>query len=262
MKKLKAFYFSGTGNTKYVTDEICKRLGEEYLCDIFDITSKRDFSDEIVQADLILIAYPIYGSAPPIPMRDFFGKYCRLFKDKRFAIAVTQYFFSGDGAATLGRFIEKAGGKVLFAEHFNMPNNLADMKIFKIRNGEENRKKLLKADKKIDKFTIDILNEKSKRRGFNFLSHGIGYYSQRVFWLKHEDEKRNKLKVDNDLCVGCGICVKNCPSNNIEMENGKAKGKGNCIFCYCCVNRCPKSAIRLLGKKPPDKKFKGVNKGI
>lgn len=38
MEKLSAFYFSGTGNTKYITEKLCTKLKEKYEIQIFDIT--------------------------------------------------------------------------------------------------------------------------------------------------------------------------------------------------------------------------------
>lgn len=46
-----------------------------------------------------------------------------------------------------------------------------------------------------------------------------------------------------DECVGCGLCVKNCPLNNITLINQKPVWKGKCIHCMACINRCPKEAI-------------------
>lgn len=86
-------------------------------------------------ADTVLIAFPVYGGAPPIPVRRFAYKVREYTLDKEFIIIATQYMFSGDGAASLGRTIKKWGGKVNYAEHFNMPNNISDCKFFKIKNG-------------------------------------------------------------------------------------------------------------------------------
>ncbi|MDY0152273.1 MAG: 4Fe-4S binding protein, partial [Candidatus Cloacimonas sp.] len=58
-------------------------------------------------------------------------------------------------------------------------------------------------------------------------------------------------KVDADKCIGCKLCVSNCPVNAITMVNGKAViDPALCINCGICLNGnnddfegCPVSAI-------------------
>jgi formate hydrogenlyase subunit 6/NADH:ubiquinone oxidoreductase subunit I len=54
---------------------------------------------------------------------------------------------------------------------------------------------------------------------------------------------------DVNLCIGCGICSKECPSQAIIMIS--VDGKKNpefqldkCVFCYQCSDSCPKKAIK------------------
>ncbi len=54
---------------------------------------------------------------------------------------------------------------------------------------------------------------------------------------------------DVNLCIGCGICSKECPSRAITMI--EVEGKKNpefsldkCLFCYQCSDSCPKKAIK------------------
>lgn len=259
MKRLSAFYFSGTGNTRYIAGLLCKKLSAAYETALYDVAQTADFSEPIKGADLILIAFPIYGSSPPIPIRAFVKKYASALKGKNIAIAETQYFFSGDGAASMGRALEKLGAKVVAAEHFNMPNNLADCKIFSVKNGEEIKKKLARADKRAEKFAAAILKGKQKRRGFHTLPHAVGYYCQRKYWRKLEADKRSRLKVDQSRCVGCRLCEKSCPVSNLTVRSGKAEPQGKCVLCYRCVNLCPRKAISLIGKEPPAVQYRGPN---
>jgi ferredoxin len=51
--------------------------------------------------------------------------------------------------------------------------------------------------------------------------------------------------VDQDKCVGCGICVEKCPVGEISMENGKARiNMVECIRCGICHDICPQEAVR------------------
>ncbi|MCJ7694081.1 MAG: 4Fe-4S binding protein, partial [Anaerolineaceae bacterium] len=56
--------------------------------------------------------------------------------------------------------------------------------------------------------------------------------------------------LDEDLCVGCGNCVKVCGYDAIEMnEKNIAKMNiDNCDGCGLCVQVCPNSALSLVDK--------------
>lgn len=258
MKKLNAYYFSGTGNTRYITHMLCDKLKGSFDTAVFEITEKAAPAQPLRSAEYILLAFPVYGSSPPEPVRRFVYGHKAEISGKNVIVVATQYMFSGDGAASLGRTVEKLGGKVIFAEHFDMPNNLSDCRIFRIRNGGELSPILAKAERKADRFVEKINSGKPFRRGFNPLSHAVGYYCQRKFWRLNENSKKSKLNIEPSKCVGCGICAGQCPVNNIFVKGGKAYPKGNCVFCYRCVNNCPKRAITLFGKSAPENQYKGI----
>lgn len=55
------------------------------------------------------------------------------------------------------------------------------------------------------------------------------------------------FKVSNQ-CVSCKKCAQRCPLNNIEMKNGKPIWKGNCTHCMACIGGCPTKAIDYKSK--------------
>lgn len=60
--------------------------------------------------------------------------------------------------------------------------------------------------------------------------------------------KEHIIEVDKNLCIGCGMCIKDCPANNIKMEDKKAVIKNQeCIKCGHCEAICPKAAVNLTG---------------
>ena len=56
--------------------------------------------------------------------------------------------------------------------------------------------------------------------------------------------------VDENMCVGCGICVNECPVDAINMENGKAViDMKKCIRCKKCHEICPQKAVKHDSEK-------------
>ena len=58
----------------------------------------------------------------------------------------------------------------------------------------------------------------------------------------------NPIKINEDQCVGCGLCVYDCPNGCLHLVGGKACfDKPACIECGHCYAICPQGAIRMPG---------------
>ncbi len=51
------------------------------------------------------------------------------------------------------------------------------------------------------------------------------------------------IKVDQDRCAGCEVCVSLCPYGAIEMKEGRAVISELCQACGICLSQCPDGAI-------------------
>lgn len=54
------------------------------------------------------------------------------------------------------------------------------------------------------------------------------------------------VNIDIDKCIGCGLCVKDCVGNVLELRDKKAyRVSEECILCGHCVAICPKNAVTI-----------------
>ncbi len=61
---------------------------------------------------------------------------------------------------------------------------------------------------------------------------------------KMEMHSAGKPHVEQDVCVGCGMCQKNCAHGAITIENRKASiDHSNCVGCGRCIGACPTDAV-------------------
>ncbi|GAB1402936.1 4Fe-4S binding protein [Lentimicrobium sp.] len=59
--------------------------------------------------------------------------------------------------------------------------------------------------------------------------------------------KRTIIKIDEDLCNGCGNCIPNCHEGALQIIDGKARLISD-LFCDglgACIGHCPEGAISL-----------------
>jgi len=59
--------------------------------------------------------------------------------------------------------------------------------------------------------------------------------------------KRDIIKIDEDLCNGCGLCVPNCHEGALKVIDGKVRliSELMCDGLGACIGHCPEGAITI-----------------
>jgi len=238
-------YFSGTGNTKYCIDTFLK----EYDGSSSSVSIEEPAAIEAMKEnDFVVFAYPIYYSNLPKIIRDFIEEHKECFLGKKIFIMATMGLFSGDGTGCSARLLRKYGAEIIGGLHIKMPDCIGDVKTLK-KSLEQNQQIVKEAKRKIKDAVGKLKKGKPTREGLGIIYHIAGLFGQRLWFYNKTKVYSDKLNIDKSKCIGCGLCGKICPMENLKVTNGKAESKGKCTMCYRCISNCPKQAITLLGKE-------------
>ncbi len=240
---MNAVYLSGTGNTKHVTELLFKEIGAKGI----SVPIESPGVDEALKDDELILAYPTQFSNIPYLVRDFINNHADIWQGKKVFLITTMGLFAGDGTGCAARLLKKYGAVITGGLQIVMPDSIGDCKALK-KTREQNRAVIVKADQRITEAAKQMREGNYPKEGLSFAAHLAGLFGQRLWFYNKTTGYTGKLKIDPSKCIGCGLCAKNCPTQNISIEDGKAVASAGCTMCYRCVDYCPKQAITLLGK--------------
>ncbi len=72
--------------------------------------------------------------------------------------------------------------------------------------------------------------------------------------------KRKSIKIDEEKCDGCGLCIPSCPEGALQIVVGKAKlvKESFCDGLGACLGECPQGALSIEQKEIDEYDEEGV----
>ncbi len=242
INRVKLVYFSPTGSTKRIAEEIAVGVGEPV--EHVDLTrpeaKTRDF--EGFGGELAIIGSPVYAGLIPV---EAVRRLRRLKAHDTPAVTLVVYGNRAyedalieltDLASELG-FKPVAGGAFVAQHSFSTPEvpiaegrpDESDLR--KAREfGEKIREKLLAAKNIDDVPPVTVPGVRPYRDEFR-KSRAPKPGAEPAAPITREE-----------LCTKCGKCVEACPNEAMTIASVVETSRRACIRCYACIKSCPTGA--------------------
>lgn len=238
--KILLVYYTGTYNTRYLTDKLQAELETRgHEVDRVEIRRGAQVADA-AKYDMIGFGYPIYGFNSPLP----FNRYVKKLSIQR----GQKFFIYKNSGETFG--MNNASSRILLRRmrrkkadfageyHFVMPYNIhfAFDKDF-VREILDKNNKLMRI--MLHNLECGEVAKIKSNPAYNLAAAAISI--QKV----GGNVNSFLYRVENDKCTKCGLCVKNCPEDNISLKDGRIKFGHRCDMCMRCSFFCPANAIDI-----------------
>jgi len=244
------FYFSGTGNTWWVSEHIAEELtkhGFRATAHSIEQVTREEAAALIEKSSIIGLGFPIYGSDVPRIFHNFIRTLPKQKVQKSVLGFVTQMVWSGNGINFLKEELSSNGYRIRWAAEFNMPNNIA-LPILPLPYSSDTNKfkpQLTKCSRKITELCMKIVNNEDLRQHDHLIHSAAGWIQRGPFRLAH-NWGRKFWSVDPEACTSCGRCAQICPVENIRMVDGLPIFGSECVYCMRCFNYCPTLAVHYM----------------
>lgn len=229
------YYFSGTGNSKYIAQKLAKHLGDK-------VSAMHDFTPDILTGSVGFV-FPVYAWGLPKPVRDFIERLSKVSKTNDLYLwsVMSCGDETGDAPKVLQSLLRKSGLEVSSIWSVIMPNVYVLLPGFDVDSKEIEQKKLSNAPQRIFNISkaikkrlivVDVVRGSWPRLKTQLV------YPLFLKWGVFP----NKFRVLNN-CIGCGKCAKVCPIQNITLNDNRPKWGSSCSSCMACYHICPLNSI-------------------
>ena len=244
LKKQKAeiFFFTGTGNTLLLAQEIADEMSQN---DWEVRLRPMESADDLGASDTLLgLVFPVACfSTYPVALNFIDalpeGEGRRVF----LAASMGETAFGMEGP--IKKLLLKNGYTPLAAQLFIMPTNYGQKQI----PTEENAKRMGTALPEARAFAQNLMQGKGR------WGNGLPLISTLLSKWGHSRKPWKffyglyPLAVSNEKCTQCGLCIRLCPSGAISSKDGYPFiSPDHCDSCQRCIGFCPVDAIHVPEK--------------
>ena len=254
-------YFSATGNTRFIAEEIAARTGDASL-DLLKRIREKDYSP-ITSDKPFVVCVPVYVCEIPPFIIDLIRN-TPLEGNKNIYFVCTSGGYSGICSTMAKRLARKKDLNYMGSADFKMPRNYIANSTYPELTEEEIRHRIDVSYKHIPEIARLIKDEQKLVK----LSKHVWLFEILItvpftpVWTRiKQGVKRFSV---SDKCIGCRKCANLCPLKVIRAdEKGRPVWDARmCAHCMSCIQNCPVEAIEYGDITQPKKRYTFERYGI
>lgn len=243
------FYFSATGNSQSVAEQIASALDSRIISIGLAMRDGR-YDFDITGEEYLGFVVPTFAYTLPGVVAKFLEKLELKGYDRQHTFGVfTCGAGTGDEGAALGMALKNKGIGYNGSFDVVMPDNFI---LWSSLPSEQVLTAKLDAARATVNGIIDKLKAKENGR--------LTDKAPRMPYMPTEHISTaagtSKLRV-TDKCAGCGKCANVCPMSCIHIEHAHASPvwEGECTMCLGCLHHCPNGAIEYENQTLRKKRY-------
>jgi len=228
------YYFSGTGNSKWIAEQIATLTGDTAM-NIPSLIADGPYAAHIGAGERIGLIFPVYAWGAPTIVEQF----CKSIQIDPSAYAYAICTCGDEAGKSMLRLKRVFAWQAAWS--LAMPNNY--IVGYEVDQPDLAQKKVNVAREKLPLIAEAILS----RRSAYDVREGTGakLKTTAVRPMFNLFAKRTSPFYATEDCNACGLCARICPIGAIRMDGERPVWvKKHCTQCLSCINRCPQRAIQ------------------
>jgi ferredoxin len=236
------FYFTGTGNSLWVSRYLASKLGNTRLV---SLSLSENVELSLSSSQRIGFVFPVIMFGLPLIIKRFVESVPISNNSYNFAVTTC----GGTPFSTIKeveQLFSIRGIKLSAGFSVQIVNNCTS--IGEAITEDKQQRRFERAKAALNRICVKI--EKQEQHIDKGMP-GLNWYFSGVLHKNAESMITDAAKyfyIDKN-CNGCGLCEKVCPVKNIIMDSMKPVWYGHCEQCYACLQWCPKESIQVKNKK-------------
>ena len=232
-------YFSATGNTEFIAQELAKRIDDEAV-NLLPRIKAKDFSPIHSEKPFIICA-PVYVCEIPRFMTKYLKK-ASFEGSKDVYFILTSGGYCGPSGPLLVKLFKSKKMTCHGHAEFKMPRNYVASDDYPMLEKEQVEERIIDSYNHLDQVANDIIS------GTTLTARHVVCFETMItvpfnpIWCKFK-LKAKGFHIEGN-CAGCGKCENLCPLNNIKLVDKKPVWEKNCTHCMACIANCPTNAIQ------------------